>query len=269
MAENFSNRFGTATGAMLIALSVLTACTRPKPVVLPPPAPVATPKPPPPAYAAPADMSAKDRMVRIIRLLEEGNAEHARIDLRAYLFQNPNSKLGNSFLEQIDRGPDALFGEAFFNYEVKANQTLSELAERFLGDRYKFWALARYNGIASPIKIVAGQKLRIPGVPKPDPQTAKSLAADEEEIARRLAEEQQEKKDAATKAEPVKPVSVIDPIRAMALRKIGLENLQRGKIDAAIAMLKQAMDMALGTPSLAVIQKDLARALQLKDRLKR
>jgi hypothetical protein len=55
----------------------------------------------------------------------------------------------------------------------------------------------------------------------------------------------------------------------MAMRKIGLENLQRGKIDAAITMLKQALDLALGTPSLAIIQKDLARALQLKERLKR
>jgi tetratricopeptide (TPR) repeat protein len=266
MALKNGHKFGTIA-VMLLAVA-LAACTHKKPV-LPPPVVIEAPKPPPPAYAAPADLAAKDRMVRIIRLLEEGNADHARIDLRAYLFQNPSSKLGNSLLEQIDRGPDVLLGEAFFNYEVKANESLSAIAERFLGDRYKFWALARYNGIASPIKIVAGQKLRIPGMQKPDPQIAKALAADEEEIARRLAEEQQEKRDAAAKAEPPKPVSIIDPIRAMAMRKIGLENLQRGKIDAAITMLKQALDLALGTPSLAIIQKDLARALQLKERLKR
>ncbi len=267
MAVVNAHRLGTAA-ALLLILSLLASCTRPKPILPPPPVVVEAPKPLPPAYEAPADMSAKDRMVRVIRLLGDGNAEHARIDLRAYLFQYPNSKLGNSLLEQIDRVPEDLLGTTFFEYDIKPNESLSELAERFLSDRYKFWALARYNGIASPTKIVAGQKLRIPGVAKPAQPSAIALAADEEEVARRLAEELQEKKEAAIKSDPPKPVSIIDPIRAMALRKIGLENLHRGKIDAAISLLKQAVDMALGTPSLVVIQKDLARALRLKDRLK-
>ncbi len=252
--------------ATLLVLALLSGCARLKPVP-PPPPPVAEAPPEPPAYEAPANMSAKDRMVRIIKLLEEGDDAHARIDLRAYLVQNPTSKLGSSLLEQIDRDPLILLGAENYVYEVKSSESLSHLAERFLGDRYKFWALARYNGITNPTKLTQGQKLKIPGVPKPLPEPAKTLPGDDEEITRRLAEEQAAKEPAKT--EPPKAFSIIDPVRAMALRKLGLENLQRGKIDAAIAMLKQAVDMALGTPSLAVIQKDLARALRLQQSLRR
>lgn len=258
-----------AAVTLLLLLSLLSACSGFKKSPLPPPSPPAEVTPPaPPPYEAPTGLSAKDRLVRIIKLLESGNADYARIDLRAYLFQNPNSKIGQSLLEQIDKEPEALLGTEFYIYDVQASESLSQLAERFLGDRYKFWALARYNGITNPTKLTQGKKLKIPGIPKPPVSSGKTLAGDDEEISRRLAEEQAEKKE-PVKAEPPKPLSIIDPIRAMALRKIGLENLQRGKIDAAINLLKQAVDLALGTPSLSVIQKDLARALRLQASVKK
>jgi tetratricopeptide (TPR) repeat protein len=253
---------------LLLTTSGLAGCARFRHAPPPPPVVVAEQPPTPPAYAAPADMNARDRLLRVIKLLESGNADHARVDVQAYLFQNPKSLLANSLLEQIDRDPMLLLGAEHYVYEVRAEESLSQLAERFLGDRYKFWALARYNDIANPTKLAAGQRLKIPGVPKPIVNVSKPVPGDEEEIARRLAEEQQEKRE-VIKPEPPKPLSIIDPVRAMALRKIGLENLQRGKIDAAISMLKQALDMALGTPSLGVIQKDLARALRLKASIRR
>ncbi len=261
--------YKTAITFLLLA-SLLSACSsfKKRPVKLPPIPPVEILPPSPPPYEAPADLSAKDRLVRIIKLLEVGNAEHARIDLRAYLFQNSNSKIGQSLLEQIDKEPEALLGSGYYFYDVQANESLSQLAERFLGDRYKFWALARYNGITNPTKLTQGKKLKIPGTPKLPVTTGKTLAGDDEEISRRLAEEQAEKKE-PVKVEPSKPLSIIDSVRAMALRKIGLENLQRGKIDIAINLLKQAVDMALGTPSLAVIQRDLARALRLQASVKK
>jgi tetratricopeptide (TPR) repeat protein len=255
--------------AAFLVLSVLSGCSGLKSVEPSPPPVVEAPALVPPPYAAPTELGAKDRLVRVIKLLEEGNVEHARIDLSAYLAQNENSKIGKSLLDQIDRAPEEFLGAQNFIYEVKANESLSQLAERFLGDRYKFWALARYNGITNPMKLTQGQKLKIPGVSAPVPEPVKAQLGDDEEIARRLAEESAEKKEPAKAEPPVKPVSIIDPIRAMALRKIGLENLQRGKIDAAIAMLKQAIDLALGTPSFAVIQKDLARALRLQASVKR
>jgi tetratricopeptide (TPR) repeat protein len=264
-----SYKLRSAIGVLLI-LSVLSACSRlKKPTIVPPilvPAEVAPPVPLP--YEAPADLSAKDRMVRIIKLLEAGNADHARIDLRAYLFHNPNSKLGQSLMEQISRTPEAILGTENYEYEVQSNESLSQLAERFLGDRYKFWILARYNGITNPIKLTQGKRLKIPGLPKPSAVLSKPLPGDDEEIGRRLEEEQAEKKE-PPKVDAPKPVSIIDPIRAMALRKIGLENLQRGKIDTAISFFKQAIEFASGTPSLSVIQKDLARAMRLQASVKK
>jgi hypothetical protein len=264
-------KFRSAIGVLLI-LSALSACSRlNKPAIVLPPAETLPPVPPP--YEAPANLSAKDRLVRVINLLEIGNADHARVDLRAYLYQNPNSKLGQSLMEQINKAPEDILGAQSYDYEVQSNESLSQLAERFLGDRYKFWVLARYNGILNPMKLTQGKKLKIPGVPKPPVAAGKPLAGDDEEISRRLAEEQAEKKDPPKveppKAEPPKPVSIIDPIRAMSLRKIGLENLQRGKIDAAIGFFNQAIEFASGTPSLSVIQKDLARALRLKASVKK
>jgi tetratricopeptide (TPR) repeat protein len=263
MVKKANQKKYKAAVTLLLLLSLLSACARLQKSPPISPAPINVEPPPPPPYEAPVNLSAKDRLVRIIKLLETGNADHARIDLRAYLFQNPNSKIGQSLLEQIDQEPDALLGAEHYVYEVQASESLSQLAERFLGDRYKFWALARYNEITNPTKLTQGKKLKIPGTPKPVVVSGKALAGDDEEISRRLAEEQADKKE-PVKAEPPKPLSIIDPIRAMALRKIGLENLQRGKIDAAINLLKQAVEMALGTPSLSVIQKDLARALRLQ-----
>jgi len=41
------------------------------------------------------------------------------------------------------------------------------LAQRFLGDPYSFYALARYNDIKVPRQLAAGQVLRIPGKAPP------------------------------------------------------------------------------------------------------
>jgi LysM domain len=261
--QSTSFKFRSAI-VVLLVLSVLSACSRlKKAIIVPPLPPVEVPPPARPLYEAPTDLNAKDRLVRVINLLEAGNADHARIDLLAYLSQNSNSKIGRSLLEQIDKEPESLLGTENYIYEVQPNESLSQLAERFLGDRYKFWVLARYNGITNPMKLTQGKKLKIPGIPKLPEVASKPLPGDDEEISRRLAEEQAEKRD-PLKAEPPKPVSIIDPIRAMALRKIGLENLQRGKIDVAITFFKQAIEFATGTATLSVIQKDLLRAMRLK-----
>ena len=47
---------------------------------------------------------------------------------------------------------------------------LSKLAQQFMGDRFKFYILARYNDMANPNRLAAGQVIKIPG--KAPPVTA-------------------------------------------------------------------------------------------------
>lgn len=65
-------------------------------------------------------------------------------------------------LEQIRRPIHRYFPDNHFNVRLRAGQSLSALSRRYLDDPLKFFALARYNGIAAPNQVAAGQLIRIP-----------------------------------------------------------------------------------------------------------
>lgn len=65
-------------------------------------------------------------------------------------------------LEQIRRPIHRYFPNDHFNVRLRAGQSLSALSRRYLDDPLKFFALARYNGIAVPNQVAAGQLIRIP-----------------------------------------------------------------------------------------------------------
>lgn len=65
-------------------------------------------------------------------------------------------------LEQIRRPIHRYFPDDHFNVRLRAGQSLSALSRRYLDDPLKFFALARYNGIAAPNRVAAGQLIRIP-----------------------------------------------------------------------------------------------------------
>ena len=48
------------------------------------------------------------------------------------------------------------------SFIVKKGETLGKVAQCYLGDPIRFYALARYNAIAVPRTIPAGTKLKIP-----------------------------------------------------------------------------------------------------------
>jgi len=59
-------------------------------------------------------------------------------------------------------------GSASFAYTVQPGDTLAKIAQTYLGDRYRFYILAKYNSIANPSRLLGGQVIRIPGqAPKP------------------------------------------------------------------------------------------------------
>jgi len=172
-----------------------------------------------------------------IELLSEGQQEAARGELAAVLAAQPTNAGAQRLLDQIDKDPVALLGARSYPYRVKPGESLSVLADRFLGDSLLFYALARYNGIEAPNAMGAGQVLRIPGAPKP-----------------------------VVAARPPTPTPTPvtlprDPARASKLRGAALEHMSGGSIDRAVTLLKQARRL---DPDNALIRRDLARATRIQ-----
>ena len=224
-----------AAGAAL----VLAACATTKPA--PPqvaevaaPTPVAAAEPEPAPQAVAPAVPARDRIRQAVDLLGRGQSVEARAELALLLAEHPGNSVGKTLIDQIDKDPKALLGARNYPYKVRPGETLSALAERFLGDPLLFYALARYNGIERPDTNEAGRTLLIPGTPK-----------------------------RAVPASPTqaKPTPVADPARANGLRRTALEAMNSGGIDRAVSLLQQAAPL---DPDNALIRADLERALRIQ-----
>ena len=102
-----------------------------------------------------------------MELLEIGNEEQARSELQRALALDPGNKLALNLQRQMNEDPIATLGRESFTYVVRAGDTLSRIAGRFMGDIYAFHVLARYNNIKVPRQVGEGQTLRIPGKAPP------------------------------------------------------------------------------------------------------
>jgi tetratricopeptide (TPR) repeat protein len=124
-------------------------------------------------------LSARELTRRAIERFQEGEAQPAEQDLRQALTQKPRYSFAKRLLEQFEKDPQAYLGEEHFAYQVKSGESLSMIAERFLGDKLQFIILARYNQLSKPGRLDAGQTLRIPQRYKPAP----SAPVQEEPVA--------------------------------------------------------------------------------------
>jgi len=107
-------------------------------------------------------LSFKNRLNFAVNLLEKGDSERADLELKACLAEVPDSKAARLLLAEIETPLSDLYPKANFSVTLGKNGTLSGLAATYLGDPLAFYGLARYNSIAAPGKIVAGQRIRIP-----------------------------------------------------------------------------------------------------------
>jgi len=107
-------------------------------------------------------ISAHERLDLAVTLLQKGDAAHAEVELKSYLSQVPDSKSAKLLLSEIETPISNLYPKENFAVTLGKNDTLSGLAANYLGDPLAFYGLARYNNIAAPGKIVAGQQIRIP-----------------------------------------------------------------------------------------------------------
>lgn len=140
---------------------VLTGCVlqqRPEPSVV-----GETVEPPPPAQPPCPDFSDRELEKQALELLDRGESKLARTLLECALELNSNASNARNLIEQLDADPVEYLGRRNYPYMVQSSDTLSRIAQERLGSSLKFVSLARYNGIAVPANLVAGQTIRIPG----------------------------------------------------------------------------------------------------------
>lgn len=186
--------------------------------------------------------------------LDAGNERQARAELQAALEAQPNNAAARRLMDQIETDPHELLRGRAVTYTVRPGETMSELAQRYLGDPLLFYALSRYNGLEAPNQLTAGRVLQIPQ----RAGTAVVAIPPQATIAPPPTQE------AAMPAPPpvVAPRRAgVDPARAGQLRLQGLQRLNGGDVNGAVALLRQAQALDSGNPA---IQRDLDRALRMQ-----
>jgi len=192
----------------------------------------------------------------IIALLNQGDEAAALKQLKTIQRRNPTDPSARVLEESIDKDPVELLGPKAFPYTVQPGETMIALAERFLGNKLKFYQLARYNGIKVPSALAAGTVLRIPGTPPKPPAPIRTTPRAEPAATPRPT---RAKPAATPAAAPAAPAT--NPALASQLRGAGLAALNQGKVDRAVALLARAASLDPGNP---LIARDLSRAQRIQ-----
>lgn len=134
---------------------------------------------PPVSGAIPPEvgLTPKQRNIKALGLLGEGKAQEARVELKASLAELPadRNSLAKNLISQIDGKPVNMLGSKYFKHEIAKGETLSLIAEQYLGDKFKFYVLARYNDVENPSLVAEGDVIKVPGlkpITPPDPPIA-------------------------------------------------------------------------------------------------
>ena len=240
------------TGLAAVLAGCASAPKPPPPAAVPPPSPAPV-ESGPVTFSALPGLSPTQRGERAQVLLGAGQLGPARAEIDALLADAPQDPVGRSLMRQITEDPRHLLGGQAVSHTVVQGETLPGLAERYLGDRTLFWALARYNGLPVPNALHPGQVLQIPRPAERRAATRSSHGAGEARGDH----------PAVPAAKPAQ-AALRDPVRAGRLRGAALEALSRGEADRAVALLHQALQ---ADPDNAAVKRDLDRAERIRSQL--
>jgi LysM repeat protein len=201
---------------------------------------------------APAAATSAQNIETIAEYLNQGDTDAARKLIKSSLKRDPNNATLALLRDSVARDPVELLGPKSFDYVVQPGDTLAALAERYLGNRLMTYQLARYNGIAKPMQLAAGQTLRIPGT-APAPVRRATTAPTRSAPVSSSPRAQTARPQAATPA----PFARVDPAAARQLRTQGLSALNKGGAAKAVQLLRRASAL---DPGNGAIKTDLARA---------
>jgi len=164
-----------ATAIATAAAAILIGCATPPPAAdsatapgvasrpAPAAAPVPAPTPVPELTPAQAKAQAQRLALDAVDQLQNGDETAARLTLDKIIALDPTNDLARKLQDQIKADAQKELGPVFFRYTVQRDDSLSKLAQQYLGDRFRFYILAKYNEMASPNKLAAGQVIKIPG----------------------------------------------------------------------------------------------------------
>lgn len=201
------------------------------------------------ATAIPGSQLAQDRVHAAMELLDRGEEARARSLLESALRQEPGNATAQRLLDEINVDPRRQLGERSYAYVVREADTMTSLAERFLGDPLLFYALARYNDIV-PNQLTPGQTIRVP-------ERARTTTS----VSARAPAANATNATSAAPAAPQSTVTAETAARANRLRLQGLERLNAGDADTAVILLRQARGLDAAN---AAIQGDLNRAQRIQ-----
>ncbi len=256
-----------AAGGTLMALLVAAGCATPPPApvapapVAPPPVVVVeAPKPVAPVVPeitpAQAKAQAQRLAIETIDFLQNGDEASARAALEQAQALDASNDLARKLMDQIKADPQKELGSVSFRYTVQRDDSMSKLAQQYLGDRFRFYILARYNDIPNPSKLAAGQVLKIPGKAPPAgaPATVAATAArPATPAAAAMSPVAAESGDEAIK---VASVDAATPRNASSvLMQQGLDMQRAGNIEGAYDAFREAAQRDPGNRD-AVLQRD-------------
>jgi tetratricopeptide (TPR) repeat protein len=190
MNTTFHNSALRGIAAGLTAAAILAGCVTPPPAAdtsataaTAPPvaAPAPAPAPPPVPELTPAQAKAQAQRLALdaVDQLQNGDEPAARVTLDKAVALDPTNDLARKLQDQIKADAQRELGPVFFRYTVQRDDSLSKLAQQYLGDRFRFYILAKYNDITSPNKLAAGEVIKIPGrAPAMPPAAAAPPTAD-------------------------------------------------------------------------------------------
>ncbi len=117
------------------------------------------------AVQAEPGLALRQRILKAIDKLGTGQEDVAKAELNAYLSVSPKSQIARHLLKQITTPANQFYPSEYFTVELAYGQSISTLAEHYLGKSLEFYALAKYNQIENPGHINTGSKIKIPLTP--------------------------------------------------------------------------------------------------------
>ena len=232
-----------------------------------PPAPPASP-----AAAAPADTTsaaapapeispaqakaqAQKLALEAVDRLQNGDEAAARQLLSQAQALDPSNDIARKMSEQISADAQKELGSVFFRYTVQRDDSLSKLAQAYLGDRFRFYILAKYNDMPNPSRLAAGQVIKIPGKaqPAPPPTAAPTRPAGAPAEAAEAAPAP------AAVAEP--PRAPVTPVASLLQKGRQLE--ASGDLQGAYGAFSEAVALSPGNRD-AILQRDAAKAALIR-----